>query len=188
MATVHCCNLDKEHFTPKSDRQMKDNDKEMLPLVDDEGNVTGSATRGECHNGSMLLHPVVHLHIFNSQGELYLQHRPAWKDIQPDRWDTAVGGHIDLGETVEAALRREVHEEVGLEDFTPQFLTRYVHRSDREAELVHAYRTTTDQQLHPSEELDGGRFFTPEEIISRLGTGFFTPNFEAEWLRLFGKE
>lgn len=40
----------------------------------------------------MLLHPVVHLHLFNSRGELYLQKRPEWKDIQPGRWDTAVGG------------------------------------------------------------------------------------------------
>lgn len=62
---------------------MKDNSEEMFPLVDEEGNITGAATRGECHNGSKLLHPVVHLHVFNSQGELYLQKRPDWKDIQP---------------------------------------------------------------------------------------------------------
>ena len=55
---------------------MKDNSEEMFPLVDEEGNITGAATRGECHNGSKLLHPVVHLHVFNSQGELYLQKRP----------------------------------------------------------------------------------------------------------------
>ena len=55
----------------------------------------------------MLLHPVVHLHLFNSRGELYLQKRPEWKDIQPGRWDTAVGGHVDYGETVDEALRRE---------------------------------------------------------------------------------
>lgn len=41
----------------------------------------------------MLLHPVVH-HLFNFRGELYLQKRPEWKDIQPGRWDTAVGGHV----------------------------------------------------------------------------------------------
>lgn len=64
------------------------------------------------HGGGGLLHPVVHLHLFNSRGELYLQRRPVWKDIQPGRWDTAVGGHVDYGETVDDALRREVREEL----------------------------------------------------------------------------
>ena len=49
-----------------------DNKEEMFPIVDEQGNITGAATRGECHNGSKLLHPVVHLHVFNSKGELYL--------------------------------------------------------------------------------------------------------------------
>ena len=40
-------------------------DEELFPLVDPEGNVIGSATRRECHSGSMLLHPVVHLHVFS---------------------------------------------------------------------------------------------------------------------------
>ena len=77
-----------------------DNGSELYPVVDPSGVVVGSAMRGECHGGSMLLHPVVHLHLFNSRGELYLQKRPEWKDIQPGRWDTAVGGHVDYGETV----------------------------------------------------------------------------------------
>ena len=77
-----------------------DNNQEMFPLVDEQGNITGAATRGECHNGSKLLHPVIHLHVFNSKGELYLQKRPEWKDIQPGKWDTSVGGHVDLGESV----------------------------------------------------------------------------------------
>ena len=50
-----------------------DNNQEMFPLVDEQGNIIGAATRGECHNGSKLLHPVIHLHVFNSKGELYLQ-------------------------------------------------------------------------------------------------------------------
>ena len=84
-----------------------DNNQEMFPIVDEQGNITGAATRGECHSGSKLLHPVVHLHVFNAQGDIYLQKRPEWKDIQPGKWDTAVGGHIDLGESVEIAQREK---------------------------------------------------------------------------------
>lgn len=62
---------------------LSDNNQEMFPVVDEQGNITGAATRGECHSGSKLLHLVVHLHIFNTRGELYLQKRPEWKDIQP---------------------------------------------------------------------------------------------------------
>ena len=68
---------------------MEDNKQERFPIVDEEGRVVGAATRGECHNGSRLLHPVVHLHVFNSRGEVYLQKRPEWKDIQPGKWDTS---------------------------------------------------------------------------------------------------
>ena len=118
-----------------------DNDKELFPVVDAEGQVTGCATRGECHGGAMLLHPVVHLHLFDPNGALYLQKRSAWKDIQPGRWDTAVGGHVDFGETIDEALRREAR---------------------------------------PSAELDGGRFWSPEEIVRMKGRGVFTPNFEGE--------
>lgn len=159
---------------------MKDNNEELFPVVDEEGNILRSATRGECHNESKWLHPVVHLHVFNSQGELYLQKRPAWKDIQPDKWDTAVGGHVDLGESVEQALRREVREELGIIDFTPQAVTHYVFESARERELVFVYKTTYDGPIQPSEELDGGRFWTIDEIRETIGKGVFTPNFEGE--------
>ena len=164
----------------KQDRQ-----DELLPLVDENGNITDAATRGECHNGSMLLHPVVHLHIYNSKGELYLQKRPIWKDIQPGKWDTAVGGHIDLGEHVEQALRREAKEDLGLEDFTPTALQTYTFQSEREKELVFLYKTVYDGPIQPSSETDGGRFWSKEELEEAFGKGVFTPNFEQEYARLF---
>ena len=163
---------------------MKDNNEEMFPVVDEDGNIIGAASRGECHSGSKLLHPVIHLHVFNSKGELYLQKRPEWKQIQPGKWDTAVGGHIDLGESVDIALKRETKEEVGIEDFTPELLTHYVFESSCEKELVFVYKTTFDGDVHPSEELDGGRFWTLEEIKANLGKDVFTPNFESEFKRL----
>ncbi|MCI7016266.1 MAG: NUDIX domain-containing protein [Prevotella sp.] len=163
-----------------------DNKQEIFPLVDEEGAVIGSATRGECHSGSKLLHPVVHLHVFNSQGQVYLQRRPDWKDIQPGKWDTAVGGHIDYGENPSDALRREVREELGITHFTPRSLGKYVFESKKERELVYVNTTIYDGVISPStEELAGGRFWTIDEIRAALGKDVLTPNFESEFTRFF---
>lgn len=162
----------------------KDNNEEIFPVVDENGTTVGKATRGECHSGSKLLHPVVHLHLFDSSGRIYLQQRPLWKDIQPGKWDTAVGGHIDYGETVEAALRRETQEELGLVGLSVEFLLKYVFESERERELVHVFRATYDGDVRPSDELDGGRFWSLDELREAFGKGVLTPNFEQEYLKI----
>lgn len=156
--------------------------KEMFPTVDENGDITGAVSREDAHSGSKVLHPVVHLHVFNSRGELYLQKRPAWKDIQPNRWDTAVGGHVEMGENVETALRREAFEELKLIRFVPRLIDRYVFESDRERELVYVHRTEYDGEILPDkDELDGGRFWSLDEIDAQLGRDVFTPNFEHEF-------
>lgn len=164
---------------------MKDNNLEMLPLVDEKGQIIGAATRGECHNGSKMLHPVIHLHVFNEKGELFLQKRPEWKDIQPGKWDTSVGGHIDLGENVEQALKREAEEELSIKEFTPELLETYVFESEREKELVFAHKTVYNGIITPTKELDGGKFWRLEKIRENIGKQIFTPSFEQEFTRLF---
>lgn len=162
----------------------KDNNEEIFPVVDENGTTVGKTTRGECHSGSKLLHPVVHLHLFDSSGRIYLQQRPLWKDIQPGKWHTAVGGHIDYGETVDTALCRETQEELGLTGLSVEFLLKYVFESERERELVHVFRATYDGDVRPSEELDGGRFWSLDELQEVFGKGVLTPNFEQEYLKI----
>lgn len=153
---------------------------ELFPLIDSEGNVVGRATRAYCHGGSMALHPVVHLHITDLQGRLYLQKRSMKKDIAPGLWDTAVGGHVDYGESLEEAVRREAHEELGLRFRTePRFLFQYVWQSSRERELVTAFHIIYNGKLTPDhDEVDEGRFWTYEELRQQLGRQTFTEQFE----------
>lgn len=172
--------------------------EELFPLVNEQGDLIGKASRKLCHSGSFLLHPVVHLHVFNALGQLFLQKRSLTKDIQPGMWDTSVGGHVDFEETAGAAnsvapapwvlpaLQREAREELGIIEFMPFFVMRYTFRSAFEYELVHTYYTVFDGPLTPDAvEISEGRFWDRSEILANLGKGIFTPNFEGEILKVF---
>ena len=155
---------------------------EMVPVVEENGLVIGQATRQSVHDGSKLMHPVIHLHIINREGCLYIQKRSMKKDLLPGRWDTAVGGHVDYGETLEEALYREASEELGFRDFNPIFLKSYIWESAREKELVSVFATVGNFTLKPdNDEVTEGRYWNMSEIESNLARGLFTPNFEQEF-------
>lgn len=170
---------------------------EVFPLIDEQGHVIGRAARKYCHGGSMALHPVVHLHVFDRQGRLYLQKRSMKKDIAPGLWDTSVGGHVDYGESLLEAVKREAKEELGVnseqltvnsEQLTVnsglRFLFQYIWQSSREREVVTAFAITYEGELHPDhDEVDEGRFWTLDELRENLGKGVFTEQFEQEELR-----
>jgi isopentenyldiphosphate isomerase len=164
------------------------NDKatEIFPVVDEDGNTIGEAPRSVCHDGkSKLLHPVVHLHLFNSKGELFLQKRVKTKDIQPGKWDTSVGGHVGVGESVEEALARESLEELGLKNFNAKFIGKYTWESEVERELVNSFYTISDDvPVTDPGEIEEGKFWTMNEINENLDKAVFTPNFENEFRML----
>lgn len=155
---------------------------EMLPVVDPNGYVTGQVSREQCHREGRLLHPVVHLEIIDRFSRLYLQHRSPQKKTWPERWDSAVGGHVGYGEHVLEALFREAGEELGLFDFNPHFIKAYIYEGAEERELVNLFAAVGSYDLHPDNyEVTEGRLWTMEEIEAKLGTGVFTPNFEYEF-------
>lgn len=167
---------------------MKYNSEERFPLVDETGKTIGSATRAECHDGSKKLHPVVHLHVVSPKGDILLQKRSMTKDIQPGRWDTAVGGHVDFGEDVRDALVRESREELGIDASGAKLLTTYIFESEVEREFVNTYFLLADPDslkvTAAADEVDDTRFWSTDEIDSNIGMGIFTPNFEMEYRRL----
>ncbi len=157
--------------------------EEMLPVIEPSGLVIAEAPRSWCHKEG-LLHPVVHLHLINRQGEIFLQKRSPSKDLFPGYWDTAVGGHVSFGESLEAALLRESEEELGFTSYNPVFLEAYVYERKGEREWVAVFAAAGNFVLDPhNDEVTEGRWWKMAEIEDNLGKSVFTPNFEQE----FGK-
>ena len=161
--------------------------EEMLPLIEPSGLVYGQATRAWCHSGAKPLHPVVHLHLVDRLGRVYLQKRSMTKDLLPGYWDTAVGGHITYGELAEESLYRETAEELGLTAFNPVFLETSIWETERDNEFVFVFAAVGNFDLHPdNDEVDEGRWWTQEELTAAIGKNLLTPNFEAEYARIQG--
>lgn len=158
---------------------------EWCVLTNEQGAPIGCARRTVCHGNTALLHAVVHVFVIDEDGRIFLQKRAMNKDIQPGKWDTSVGGHVDPGETYDTAAWREMQEELGIQ---PEELTKaynYIWFSEVESEFVTTYSAQYSGtcRIDPS-EIDEGRWWNREEIRNTLKAGTFTPNFEHEF-RLF---
>ncbi len=107
------------------------------------------------------------------------------KDIQPGKWDTAVGGHVDYGETVAEAMLREAREELGIDASTGKLIMSYIWESEREREMVNVHTVKVDPdkfEVTPDPvEVDEARFWSLEELEAAKGKGILTPNFEQEF-------
>ena len=158
---------------------------EMLPLIEPDGIVYGQAPRAWCHSGTSALHPVVHLQIMDREGNVYLQKRSMLKNRWPGRWDMAVGGHVSYGERILETLYREAAEELGLTEFNPSYLGKYVFETRRDRELVVVFAFIGHPNLNPDNaEVTEGRWWTQAEIAASLGKNVFTPSFEDEVSRI----
>ena len=165
---------------------------ELLDIVDKSGHVVGQALRSRCHGDPTLRHRTVHIFVKNRRGEIFLQKRSTQKTIQPGKWDTSVGGHLEVGESYEMAALRELKEELGA-DLKLQGGVEVLHRrhdyvweNDIETEHIRTFEVVLEGpfRLHP-EEIQEGRFWSEDELRKSLGKGALTPNLEEE-LRLLG--
>ena len=81
---------------------------ELIDIVDENNEVIGS-TDAETAHDQKLMHRVVGVFVFATDGDLYLQ-----KGNKYGKLDLSVGGHVQKGESYENAAQREMFEELGL--------------------------------------------------------------------------
>lgn len=161
-----------------------DSNIEYFDIVDNNGKAIGNASREYCHSGSKLLHPVIHIHIINSKKELLLQKRKKNKDIQPGKWDTSIGGHIQAGEALDKALIREAKEEAGIDINLDKIipLKKYIYESEIEKEYIYSFIYLFDGKIiFQKSEIDKIKFLSFDKICSLIKNNKTTPNFAKEF-------
>ena len=100
----------------------ENNPTDFLPIVNERGNIVGRALYCEIHNGNKVLHPAVHLVVFNSKNETVAKY--CW--------------HVAFGEAPEKTLKRRLSE-VMSESVKPKFKKRYIREDKNEKELVSVF-------------------------------------------------
>ena len=130
-----------------------------------------------------LLHRAVHVLIFNSAGEIFLQMRSRWKDRHPLAWDSSAAGHVNAGEEYDESAARELREELGID--IPLLRTAKLPASERTGyEFICLYAGSYDGelQLNPS-EIEAGRFFPPTIVDgwTKARPKEFAPGFVECW-------
>lgn len=86
---------------------------EIVHIYNDKGEVVGSLERNEAEDNNHVIANVI-VFVFNSQGHVWVQKRPADKKHFPNMWDVSACGGIESHETPLQAATRETNEETGL--------------------------------------------------------------------------
>ncbi|MCS7089661.1 MAG: NUDIX domain-containing protein [Verrucomicrobiota bacterium] len=138
---------------------------EWFDVVNERDEVVRRALRQEVHAYG-LKHRAVHVLVFNSRGQLFLQKRSQKKDREPGVWDSSASGHVDAGEDYDSAAARELQEELGVT------LSQPLHRwfkldacDETDQEFVWVYRLQHDGPfVWPPEEVEDGAWFEPSAV------------------------
>ena len=165
-------------------------DADSLILVDESDRGVGHLSKALCHEGRGVLHRAFSLLIFNDSGQLLIQQRSASKRLWPLYWSNSCCSHPRRAETMEAAIQRRLHEELGLR-CPLHFLFKFQYQAQfdetgAENELCSVFigRCSEPVKINVDEILTW-RWVSPEALQMEMaaGAGNFTPWFMLEWGR-----
>lgn len=157
--------------------------EEYVDILDEEtGEVTGEIkTKKEAHRIG-LWHGAIHIWVISpDKKKILLQRRCADKALFPNMWDISVGGHISAGEDSLVSAKRELSEELGLDDtkYNFEYVDRIKEKFEYEDilsnEFVTIYKIVSDVDIESiilqKEEVSETRWFTKEEFNTLIHNG-----------------
>ncbi len=107
---------------------------EHVVIVDPDDNPIGTMEKMEAHRKG-ILHRAFSILLFNSKGELLLQKRALSKYHSGGLWTNTCCSHPLPDEDIEAAARRKLKQEMGIE-LQPEFSYKFIYKANLDKGLV----------------------------------------------------
>lgn len=150
---------------------------EIIEVFDcDNNSLNYSVSRDEVHD-KKLWHRHVSAWIMNYSGEILLQKRSLTKKKNPGLW-SKTGGHVEAGEDVLTAIKREIFEEIGLNIDNYEFINLFKNDKEKEKYFAYGYIVFTnlkeDEFILQKEEVDSVKYYTIEEMINNKNNPDYT--------------
>ena len=150
----------------------------MWDVYDRDRRLTGRTMRRGDEMAAGDYHLVVHVCLFNAEGEMLIQQRQPFKQGWSGMWDVTVGGSAVAGDSSQSAAQRETLEEIGhrldLRDIRPQLTINFPTGFD-DYYLIEAPGLDANRLKLQYEEVKQVKWADKEEITRMIDTNEFIP-------------
>lgn len=139
-----------------------------IPIVNEQDEIIGERIRKELQPGDIFR--VTGLWIYDDAGNILLARRAETKALHPGLWALGVAGTVEIGETYDSNIVKEMAEEIGLTGYIPTFLSKELrdNQSGLGLRRFAAHYAVTIPHDYPlvlkEDEVAEIKWFTPEEI------------------------
>jgi len=157
----------------------------LIDIVDEHDKVIGKDTKENKFANELISRNVVAF-VKNSKGDLIIVKRSPHKRSWPNRLDLATCGNVNVGETYDQAIKREIQEELQVDcelTFVEKIFTEVEENGKKVRYFTGVYISTTDQIPQLSDEHLSLETISPVKLKRKMQEqpDLFSPSFIREF-------
>lgn len=153
-----------------------------LDLVNEFDQPVGTVRRGEALRPGVGFR-VVHVFVFNANGDLLIQRLAGTRDRHPGQWGSSVAGYLHAGESYEAGARRRLKEELAVAA-DPSWRGKWRMQDEGATKFIGLFSTVADDaRIAEPSHIAALDYVDPEDLGRRLvdNPRQFTETFRYLW-------